>query len=101
MTDTKYDLLSIINMYPFIKTEKDRSDSEFIKLRIEEYQLIQKQRKAVAFCKSALGFKTTNLSQIGNEEKEMMEKCLTDNFLSEDPNYFGKRDVIFLDLHNI
>lgn len=93
-------VFKILNLYSFVKTEQNRTDSEYINTRLGEYQLMQKQRSAVGFCKRITGINTFDVSKITNEEKEAIESCLRDNFLKNDPEYFGKRDVIYLDLHN-
>jgi hypothetical protein len=90
----------ILNLYPFVKTQAKRTDQDFIKQRIFEHELMSRQRNAVAFCKNLTGVKGVNLSKIGNEEKEEIEKCLVENFLKHDANYFGERDTIFLDLYH-
>lgn len=98
MSEIPKTLNDIINMYPFVRAEKERSDPEFISKRLNEYQLMKKQRGAVSFCKNMIGMRTINISSITNEEKELIEKCLYKNFLEKEPDYFGKRDTIFLDL---
>jgi hypothetical protein len=92
-------LIKIVNMYTFVKTDKERTNPEFITQRIFEHNLMLKQRNAISFCKKALDIKTTNLASLTNEDKEGFEQCLYENFLKENPDYFGKRNIIFLDLH--
>lgn len=89
----------VLNLYSFVKTEKERTNSEYINQRLAEHQLTCKLRSAVSFCKTSVGIRTNNLSKLSNEEKEAVESCLTENFLKDDPNYFGERDTIFLDLN--
>jgi hypothetical protein len=93
-------IYEILNLYSFVKTEKNKSDQEYVEQRLWEYNLMRKQRNAVSFCKKLTVIKLNDLSQITNEDKERIEGCLRENFLSKDPNYFGRRDTIFLDLHN-
>jgi hypothetical protein len=93
-------VFNIINMYPFVKTEYARNSKDFIDQRLKEYQLMVKLRSAVSFCKKINGIKSADVTKLTNEEKEGIENCLRENFLKSDPNYFGVRDVIYLDLHN-
>jgi hypothetical protein len=89
----------ILNMYSFVKTMKTREDPQFVKDRFYEYQLMQKQRTAVGFCKNLLGIKMTDITRISQEEKDSIVNCLETKFLSKDPNYFGNRSTVYLDLH--
>ena len=41
-----------------------------------------------------------DLSKITIEEKDSIEQCLRKNFLKRNPDYFGKRDTIILDLYD-
>src|SRR5690242_8330863 len=93
-------LYNILNLYSFVKTDLERSHPEFVKQRVWEFELMKKQRTAVKFCKDSLSIKTNEFPKLSNEDKQNIENCLTENFLKEDPNFFGKRDVIFLDLHD-
>jgi hypothetical protein len=93
-------LFKILNLYSFVKTEDQRTDEKFVGQRLWEHKLMQKQRNAVSFCKKLSAINTNDLSKITNEEKESVENCLRENFLKDDPNYFGTRDVIYIDLHN-
>ncbi len=90
----------ILNLYNFVKTEKEKTDKSYISERLWEYSLLSKQRSAVAFCKKLNAINFNDLTKLNNEDKESLESCLRENFLSRDPDYFGKRDVIYLDLHN-
>lgn len=89
----------ILNMYSFVKTMKSREDQEFIRDRFYEYNLMQKQRTAVGLCKNLLGIKMTDITRISQDEKTSIINCLETKFLSKDPNYFGNRSTIYLDLH--
>ena len=91
-------LSSIVNQYAFIRTSLERSSEEFVRQRLFEHNLMKRQRAAVSFCKKISGVNTVNISKLTNEEKGSIEECLRDNFLSKDPNYFGKRDYIYIDL---
>ncbi len=90
----------LANLYSFVKTEVPRTNSEYQKQRQWEHNLMTKQRFAVNFCKSLHAINTCDMSKIGNEEKASIEECLKENFLAKDPNYFGNRDTVILDLHN-
>lgn len=92
-------LLNLLNMYAFVKTENDRNNPDYVKQRLWEVNLMKKQRMAVKFCKDQCGIKTTELPKITDENKVDIEKCLTENFLKDNPDFFGQRDTIFLDLH--
>ena len=65
-------IFNILNMYPFVKTESARNSKEFIDQRLNEYQLAEKLRKAVSFCKKMNGIKSLDVTKITNEEKEGM-----------------------------
>lgn len=90
----------LMNLYPFVKTVDEKVSVQYLGQRKWELDLMVKQRKAVTFCRNYLAITTTDLSKLTNIEKESVENCLKDNFLDQDPDYFGKRDTIFLDLHN-
>lgn len=100
MSYTQNQIFNVLNMYPFVKTELNKTDPEYIKKRLGEFDLMKKQREAVAFCKKLTDVWTNDLSKITNDEKQKIENCLTENYLTRDPFYFGERDVIFLDLHS-
>lgn len=88
----------IINRYPFVRTDRKRDDSSFVSDVLKEQEIVRKQRNAVFLCKSLLQIKTNNISKLSNDEKMEIEVCLRKNFLKHDPNYFGKRNTVFLDL---
>ncbi len=90
----------IANLYPFVKTESQRSSPEYLTARLWEYDLMSKQRSAVSFCKRVSGVNHNDMSKLSLEERDSIENCLRQNFLNKNPEYFGKRDVIYLDLHN-
>jgi hypothetical protein len=91
---------NFLNFYSFVRIESDKNDPSYIEARQKEHSIMTNQRNAVTFCKNVLAINTYDLSKIGNEEKEAIENCLRENFLYKNPNYFGKRDTIYLDLHN-
>lgn len=57
-------------------------------------------RDAVSFCKDLLEITTVSDRNLKYEERVNFEKCLTQNFLVKHGNdYFGKRDLIYVDLY--
>lgn len=86
------------NEYHFINTQLPRDSVEFKNERIIEEGITSRIRQAANFCKSLSGVTASDLSRVSFEDKIKVEKCLRDNYLSKDPNYFGKRDTIFIDL---
>ena len=61
---------------------------------------VQKLRDAIGFCKDLLEINAVHDSRLGYEERVNFEKCLTENFLVKHGyDYFGKRDLIYLDLY--
>lgn len=98
--DTNSSVFKVLNLYSFVKTAEKKTTDSYITQRLWEHNLMVKQRNAVSYCKKVVSINTSDLSRITNEEKESIEKCLIDNFLNRDPNYFGERDTIFLDLNN-
>lgn len=62
--------------------------------------MVSKLRDAMSFCKETLDFKFISDRHLKPEDKVSFEKCLTENYLLKyGPNYFGKRDLIYLDLY--
>ena len=98
ISNNNYSLKYILNVYPFVNTMKKRDDPEFIKQRLEEHNLISNQRNAVQFCKELQGIKTSNIGKIQQDEKDNIVACLNEYFVSKNNDYFGKRDIIYLDL---
>lgn len=79
-----------------ITTEKDLQDY------IHEREASVRLRQAIGFCKQALEINTVSDRNIKAEEKLGMERCLTENFLlKRGMDYFGKRDLIYIDLYGI
>lgn len=57
-------------------------------------------RSAVSFCKNLLEITAVNDRNLKSEERLNFEKCLTENFLVKHGyNYFGKKDLIFVDMY--
>eukprot|EP00347_Sterkiella_histriomuscorum_P008446 403345064 len=72
-----------------------------IKIYQQERSVISKLRDAIGFCKSELEITTTFARQLTADEKINFEKCLTKNYLVKyGDDYFGKRDLIHLDLYS-
>lgn len=88
------------SLYPFVNVSANRKNPTFIKNRLREIELNNTVRTAVSTCKNGLGIKTNNLSHVTDEEKLAIENCIQKNYLDKNPNYFGNRDTIFLDLNN-
>jgi len=66
---------------------------------LNERELSNRLRNAVAHCKEALEIKSTHDRSLKAGQKEGFERCLTENYLVKfGPNYFGKRDLIYVDL---
>jgi hypothetical protein len=97
---SSHSVFKIMNLYSFVRTHDDKTDTEYVKKRIDEYKMTAKLRDAVTFCKKINNIYTNDLSKITNKEKDDVESCLKENFIKENPDYFGKRDVIYIDLHN-
>lgn len=89
----------IDSLYPFVKIASDKKDPIYVRNRLREIELNTKVRTALTTCKNSLGIKTTNLSHITDEEKLSIEDCIHKNYLAYNPNYFGNRDTIFVDLN--
>jgi hypothetical protein len=67
---------------------------------IQERQHSAKLRDAISYCKNLLEIKALTDKNLKVEEKNNIERCLTENYLVKHGyNYFGKRDIIYLDLY--
>ena len=70
---------------------------------LEERSLVRRMREAVSFCKQTSGIPFNN-DQIGGmqpEHRMTMERCLTENYLlKRGMDYFGKRDLIYIDMRD-
>ena len=76
------------------------SKKELIRSFVKEKELTNKLRSAVGFCKNLLEINATHDSKLNYEERLNFEKCLTENFLLKHGfDYFGKRDLIYVDLY--
>lgn len=79
--------------------ERIQSEADF-KDFLKERQHVQKLRDAMTYCKNLLEITATADVILKPEEKMNIEKCLTENYLVKyGYNYFGKRDLIYLDLY--
>lgn len=62
--------------------------------------MVSKLRDAMSFCKENLDLNFISDRLLKPEDKVSFEKCLTENYLLKyGANYFGKRDLIYLDLY--
>jgi len=76
-----------------ITSEKDLQDY------IGEREFVARLRNAVSYCKNALEITATVDYALRPEERLGLERCLTENYLvKRGYNYFGKRDLIYIDL---
>ena len=67
---------------------------------INERKHVLRLRDAIGFCKSTLEINALTDHKLKYEERVNFEKCLTENFLVKHGyDYFGKRDLIYLDLY--
>ena len=66
----------------------------------EERGLANRMRDAIGFCKQELEINSMIDLDLKYEERVNFEKCLTENFLlKHGMDYFGKRDLIYIDLY--
>lgn len=71
-------------------------------LVLEERESTHKLRQAIQFCKDNLQINTQHDLNLNYEERVNFEKCLTENFLlKHGMDYFGKKDLIYLDLYGM
>uniref|UniRef100_A0A7S3IXY2 Uncharacterized protein n=1 Tax=Strombidium inclinatum TaxID=197538 RepID=A0A7S3IXY2_9SPIT len=86
-------------MKSFVDRNKQQTLDNFEAIK-NERALVSKLREAVTFCKHDVGVGHAIVAkELSTEERIDVEKCLVKNYLV--PNgwdYFGKRDVIYLDL---
>ena len=65
----------------------------------KERALATKLRDAIGFCKEELEISAMREIELSTQEKINFEHCLTKNYLVKHGfDYFGKRDVIYLDM---
>ncbi len=57
-------------------------------------------REAIGFCKDTLEITHAYDVHLKKEERLNFERCLTENYLIKyGENYFGNRDLIYIDLY--
>ena len=79
--------------------EKITNQQEF-NYFLKEREQVSRLRNAISFCKSSLEINAVNDRNLKQEERVGIERCLTENYLLKfGMNYFGKRDLIFIDLY--
>lgn len=82
---------------PYGDTPQSNEDYQ---LYLHERKLVSRLREAIGFCKDELQINHTFSRKLKNDEKINFEKCLTQNYLLKyGDDYFGKRDLIHLDLY--
>lgn len=91
--------MSFFKKYDFVNTVLPRTNPDFIAAVNKEQEIVEKIRAATKYCKDITQIRTNDLSKISADEKTAIEKCLNNNFLSSNPDYFGTRETIFLDLN--
>ena len=65
----------------------------------EERDLVLRIREAVQFCKKENNFTNFTDHNMKADDRMVMEKCLVLNFLlKHGMDYFGKRDLIYIDM---
>lgn len=90
---------SFFQTYSFVDTVLPRTHPSFPEIVNKEYAITEKIRSAVSYCKTLNGITVRDISKISGSDKLLIEDCLQKNFLSQDSEYFGKRDTIFIDLN--
>ena len=65
----------------------------------EERDLVLRIREAVQFCKKENNFTNYTDHNMKADDRMLMEKCLVQNYLlKRGMDYFGKRDLIYIDM---
>lgn len=60
---------------------------------------MSKLRDAIQFCKTETGIKNKSDQKMNAEAHQKMEHCLIQNYLlKHGMDYFGKRDLIYVDM---
>ena len=66
----------------------------------QERDLTKRLRDAIGHCKQELEISAMIDADLGYDERVNFEKCLTENYLMKHGmDYFGKRDMIYLDMY--
>ena len=67
---------------------------------LKERKFVGRLREAIGFCKNTLEITHVYDKHLKKEERLNFERCLTENYLiKHGENYFGKRDLIYIDLY--
>lgn len=67
---------------------------------IREREFSNRLRYAITHCKNSLEITSIHDRALKEDQKVNFEKCLTENYLVKyGYNYFGKRDLIYIDLY--
>jgi hypothetical protein len=67
-----------------------------------ERLVARRLREAITFCKTSLELPFVTDMKLKAPERVSFERCLVDNYLLKHGNdYFGKRDLIYLDLYGV
>lgn len=65
----------------------------------EEMALMKRLRQAIQFCKTENDFQMFTDHKMEAEQRMTMETCLVKNYLvKHGMDYFGKRDLIYIDM---
>ena len=67
---------------------------------LTDHDLSKRLRMAIQYCKDKVGLTDVyHASRVTPENKFAMERCLTEDFLlKRGMNFFGKKDLIFIDM---
>jgi hypothetical protein len=63
---------------------------------------VKKWREAIGFCKEQVGIKGVTDLTLSAEDRMGFEKCIVNDFLlKKGMNYFGNRDVFYIDMYGM
>ena len=66
---------------------------------LREREMAGRLRNALTFCKQSLELTALSDRNLSGEQRLGFERCLTENYLLKHGlDYFGKRDLIYIDL---
>ena len=91
--------MSFFKKYDFVNTVLPRTNPDFIAAVNKEQEIVERIRAATRYCKDINQIRTNDISKISVDEKASIEKCLHNNFLTSNSDYFGVRETIFIDLN--
>lgn len=78
--------------------EKISNEKDFMDY-MREREFSNRLRTAISHCKQALDITVTHDRALKADQKVGFERCLAENYLLKyGKDYFGKRDLIFVDL---